>query len=143
MQKTYLPKVNEIEQKWYIVDAKDKILGRLATKIATILRGKNKIIYTPNMDTVDNVIVINAEKISVTGKKMQDKIYHHYSGFHSGYKSASLETMLKKNPEKVIELAVKRMIPSGPLGYKIRTKLKVYAGDKHPHAAQKPITLTV
>ena len=143
MQKTTIPTTEQIDQKWYIVDATDKILGRMAAKIATVIRGKHKKIYTPHMETGDNVIVINAEKVQATGKKMKDKIYAKYTGFHSGYKTASLETMLEKAPAKVIELAVFRMLPSGPLGYKIRTKLKVYAGDKHPHASQKPIALVV
>lgn len=143
MQKTTLPTEAQINQKWYIVDAKDKILGRMAAKIATVLRGKHKAIYTPHMDTGDMVIVINAEKVKTTGKKMTDKMYAKYSGYHSGYSTTSLEKMLDKSPETVIELAVNRMIPNGPLGYKVRTKLRVYAGEEHPHASQKPIPLEI
>jgi large subunit ribosomal protein L13 len=141
--KTYLPKVAEMEHKCYLIDAKDKILGRVAAKAATILRGKHKRTYTPFLDTGDTVIIINAEKIRVTGKKLTDKVYLRYTGFPSGQRSVTLENMLAKRPEKVLELAVTRMLPSGPLAYKQATKLKVYAGEVHPHAAQKPVVLEV
>ena len=140
-QKTYLPKVGEIEKKYYLIDAKDKVLGRIATKAATILRGKHKTIYTPHLDTGDSVIIINADKVRVTGKKAKQKEYQRYSGYHGGQKILTFEELMKKSPERVIRLAVNRMIPKGALGNKVRTKLKVFVGDKHPHQAQKPIVL--
>lgn len=143
MQKSFMAKTNEVEKKYYIIDATDKVLGKLAVKTADVLRGKHKPTYTPHIDTGDYVIVINAEKIKVTGNKMKQKEYQRYSGYHSGQKTVKLSEMLQKAPQNVIKLAVNRMIPSGPLGNKIRTKLKVYAGDKHPHAAQKPIPLEI
>ena len=141
--KTYLPKVSEIEHKCYIIDAKDKILGRVAAKAATILRGKHKRIYTPFLDTGDTVIIINAEKVKVTGKKLTDKVYTRYTGYPSGQRAMTLGVMLEKRPARVMELAVSRMFPSGPLGYKQVAKLKVYAGDQHPHAAQKPVAVEI
>ncbi len=143
MDRTYLAKEEDIKRNWYIVDAKDKILGRLATRVAKILLGKNKAIYTPNIDCGDHVIVINASGIRVTGKKLKDKVYLHYSGYPSGLKKYTLETLLKKKPEKVIYLAVERMLPSNPLGRKMFKKLKVYAKDTHPHKPQNPISLEV
>jgi large subunit ribosomal protein L13 len=143
MQKTYIPKKTELERNWYIIDAKDKILGRLATRIATILRGKHKPYFSPHMDTGDRVIVINASKIKVTGKKLRDKLYRKHSGYPGGFKEISLNTLLEKNPSLVIRLAVKRMLPSGPLGREMLRKLKVYADDKHPHQSQKPKVLEV
>ena len=141
MYKTYLAKKEDIKRQWYLVDAKDKILGRLATKIAVILRGKHKPIFTPSVDTGDGVIVINASKIKVTGRKLKQKVYRRYSGYPGGLTEVPLETMLAKNPATVVKLAVKRMISSGPLGRQIIKKLKVYADDKHPHKAQNPIIL--
>ncbi len=141
--KTYLPKVSEIEHKCYVIDAKDKILGRVAAKAATLLRGKHKRIYTPFLDTGDVVVVINAEKIKVTGKKLTDKIYSRYTGFPSGQREVTLGDMLTKRPIKAMELAVTRMLPSGALAYKQITRLKVYAGDQHPHVAQKPIAVEI
>ena len=141
--KTYLPKVSEIEHKCFLINAKDKTLGRIAAKAATILRGKHKRIYTPFLDTGDTVIIINADKVHVTGKKLTDKVYTRYTGYPSGQRAMTLGVMLKKSPAKALELAVTRMLPSGPLAYKQATKLKVYAGDKHPHAAQKPVALEV
>jgi len=141
--KTFLPKVNDIETKCYLIDAKDKVLGRVAAKAATILRGKHKRIYTPFLDCGDTVVIINASKVRVTGKKLTDKIQDRYTGYPSGYREVVLGDMLAKRPTTVIELAVTRMIPSGALGYKQKGKLRVYAGDKHPHAAQKPIVLDV
>lgn len=141
MNKTYIAKKEDINRQWYLVDAKDKILGRLATKIAVILRGKHKPIFTPHLDTGDGIIVINAAKIKVTGKKMQEKLYRRFSGYPGGLREISLETMLKKNPTNVMKLAVRRMLPGGPLGRKILKKLKVYADDKHPHRPQKPVEL--
>lgn len=139
--KTYVAKKEDIKRQWYIVDAKDKILGRLAAKIAVILRGKHKPIYTPHLDTGDAVIVINASKIRVTGRKLKQKIYRRYSGYPGGLREVSLETLLGKKPTIVITLAVKRMLPSGTLGTEMLKKLKVYADDKHPHKAQNPVIM--
>lgn len=136
--KTYMAKKNEIEQKWYLIDAENKVLGRLASRIAIILRGKNKPEYTPNVDCGDGVIVINAGKIRVTGKKMKDKEYQTYSGYPGGRKSMSLEDMMKKKPAEVIRLAVKRMIADTPLGREMFRKLKVYTGAEHDNRAQNP-----
>ena len=131
-----------IDRKWYVVDATDMTLGRLASEVAKVLRGKNKPIFTPHIDCGDNVIVINAEKIKVTGKKMDQKVYYHHSDYVGGLKEATLREKLEKKPEQVIELAVKGMLPKGPLGRQMYTKLFVYAGADHKHAAQKPETLT-
>ena len=131
-----------IERKWYVVDAEGKTLGRLASEIAKVLRGKNKPTYTPHIDTGDYVVVVNAEKISVTGKKLNQKIYYHHSGYVGGLKETTLKEMLDKHPERVIELAVKGMLPNGPLGRQMYKKLFVYAGPDHKHAAQKPETLS-
>ena len=136
--KTYMPNEAAIERKWYVVDATGLTLGRLASEVAKVLRGKNKPIFTPHADTGDYVIVVNAEKIVVTGKKLSDKIYYSHSDYVGGMKEATLKEMLDKKPEKVVELAVKGMLPKGPLGRKMYTKLFVYAGAEHPHAAQKP-----
>ena len=136
--KTYMPNEAAIERKWYVVDATGLTLGRLASEVAKVLRGKNKAIFTPHADTGDYVIVVNAEKIAVSGKKMSDKIYYSHSDYVGGMKEATLKEMLEKKPEKVVELAVKGMLPKGPLGRKMYTKLFVYAGPEHKHAAQKP-----
>ena len=141
--KTFLPKVSEIEHKCYVIDATDKILGRVAAKAASVLRGKHKRTYTPFLDTGDTVIIINAQKVRVTGKKLTDKVYSRYTGYPSGFREMTLEVMLAKRPIKVLELAVSRMFPRGPLAYKQTMRLKVYAGAEHPHAAQKPIALEV
>ncbi|MCM8763144.1 MAG: 50S ribosomal protein L13 [Candidatus Omnitrophica bacterium] len=143
MGKTFMAKSKEIKRTWYLVDAKDKILGRLATRVAMVLRGKHKPIYTPNIDTGDGVIVINAAKVKVTGRKMEQKLYRRYSGYPGGLKEINLARMLSEKPEQVFKLAVKRMLSSGPLGRKQFRKLKVYASDKHPHLAQRPIPLEV
>lgn len=143
MNRTYVAKKEDIKRNWYIVDAADKILGRLASRIAIILRGKHKPIYTPHLDTGDGVIVINAAKIRVTGRKLQKKLYRRHSGYPGGFREIPLEEMLKTRPTTVIKLAVKKMLPSGPLGRDIIKKLKVYADDKHPHKSQNPITLEV
>lgn len=143
MQKTYMAKPAEVVRKCYLVDAKDQVLGRLAARVATILRGKHKVSYTPHVDGGDVVVVINASKVRVTGKKTTDKIYKKYSGFHSGLKQIAFQDLLAKSPEQVIKLAVNRMIPSGPLGYKVRTRLKVYSGETHPHKAQNPILVSL
>jgi len=142
-QKTYMAKATEVERKCYLIDAKDKILGKVATKAATILRGKHKPTFTPHVDTGDMVVIINAEKIAVTGNKLKQKEYQRYSGYHGGQKIMKLEEMLKRAPTQVLKLAITRMIPSGPLGNKIKTKLKIYVGDKHPHISQKPIPLEI
>ena len=135
---TYMANPAKIERKWYVVDAEGQTLGRLASEIAKVLRGKNKHVFTPHVDTGDYVIVINAEKISVTGKKLDQKIYYNHSDYVGGMKETTLREMMAKKPEKVIELAVKGMLPKGPLGRSMITKLHVYAGAEHPHAAQKP-----
>ena len=136
-------KGNKIERKWYIVDAENKILGRLASKIAVILMGKNKPIWSQHLDTGDFVVVINAEKIKVTGKKLTDKKYRKHSGYPGGLKEESLSSLLEKSPETVITLAVKGMLPHNKLGSQIIKKLKVYKGDKHPHEAQAPLPLKI
>jgi large subunit ribosomal protein L13 len=136
--KTYVPKRAEIEQRWFLVDAEGVTLGRLATQIATILRGKHKPMYTPHLDTGDYVIVINAEKVNVTGKKQEQKRYYRHSGYPGGFRSTSLTDMFAKHPERVIEAAVRGMIPHSNLGRDQFKKLKVFAGTQHPHAAQKP-----
>jgi len=138
-----MAKPEEVKREWYLVDAKGKTLGRLASEIAKILRGKHKPIYTPHVDCGDYVIVINAEKIRVTGKKLDDKIYYHHSGYMGGLKAIPLRRMLEKHPERVIELAVKRMLPKNRLGRAMLKKLKVYAGEEHPHQAQKPKKLEI
>lgn len=140
--KSYMASPSTIERKWYVVDAEGKTLGRLASEIAKVLRGKHKPIYTPHMDTGDYVIVINAEKVKVTGKKLDQKIYYHHSGYVGGMKETTLKKMLADKPERVIELAVKGMLPKGPLGRQMYKKLFVYAGPEHKHEAQKPEVLT-
>ncbi len=141
--KTPLPKVNEIERKWYLIDAKDQVLGRMASQIATRLRGKHKPIYTPHLDTGDFIVVINAEKVKLTGKKLDDKKYHRHTGYLGGLKTVNARTMLEKKPEEVIRLAVKRMLPKNRLGRSQFKKLKVYAGSNHPHRAQMPEPLEI
>ena len=138
MRKTYSAKAEEIERTWYVVDAEGKTLGRLATEVARILRGKHKPIYTPHVDTGDFVIIVNAEKIRVTGKRLDQKMYYRHSGYMGGLKETSLRTMLDKHPERVLQLAVKGMMPKNRLGRKMYKKLKVYAAPDHPHGAQKP-----
>ena len=140
--KTFMANPAKIDRKWYVVDAQGQTLGRLASEIAKVLRGKNKPIFTPHADMGDYVIVINAEKIKVTGKKLDQKVYRHHSGFIGGMKETTLKEKLDKKPEQVVELAVKGMLPKGPLGREMFTKLHVYAGPEHKHAAQKPEVLT-
>ena len=140
--KTFMASQATIDRKWYVVDAANMTLGRLASEVAKVLRGKNKPIFTPHMDTGDYVIVINAEKVKVTGKKLDQKIYYHHSGYVGGLKETTLKEKLAKKPEEVVELAVKGMLPKGPLGRQMYTKLHVYAGPEHKHAAQKPEVLT-
>jgi large subunit ribosomal protein L13 len=136
-------KTEDADRKWYIVDATDQVLGRLATRVARIIRGKHKPIYTPNTDTGDFVIVINAEKVRVTGKRETLKQYIHHSGYPGGLKTREYKVVKAKNPEFVIENAVKGMLPKTRLGKKLSTKLKVYSGDKHPHQAQKPEVINI
>ena len=140
--KSFMASPATIERKWYVVDAAGYTLGRLASEVAKVLRGKNKPVFTPHVDTGDYVVIVNAEKIKVTGKKLDQKIYYHHSEYVGGMKETTLREMLDKKPEKVIEHAVKGMLPKGPLGRQMFTKLHVYAGPEHPHAAQKPEALT-
>ena len=140
--KTFMASPATIDRKWYVVDATDMTLGRLASEVAKVLRGKNKAIFTPHMDCGDYVIVVNASKVKVTGKKLDQKIYYHHSDYVGGMKETTLREMLAKKPEKVVELAVKGMLPKGPLGRQMYTKLHVYAGAEHDNAAQKPEVLT-
>lgn len=140
--KTFMASPEKIERKWYVVDAEGCTLGRLTSEIAKVLRGKNKPEFTPHIDTGDNVIVINAEKIKVTGKKLDQKVYYHHSDYVGGMKETTLREMMAKKPEQVIELAVKGMLPKGPLGRTMIKKLHVYAGAEHAHQAQKPEVLT-
>ena len=140
--KTYMASPATIERKWYVVDATGYTLGRLASEVAKVLRGKNKAFFTPHIDTGDYVIVVNADKIKVTGKKLDQKIYYRHSEYVGGMKETTLREMMAKKPEKVVELAVKGMLPKGPLGRQMYTKLHVYAGPEHNHQAQKPEVLT-
>lgn len=141
MGTTYSLKAEDIKNNWYLIDAKDKTLGRLATKIAFYLRGKHKPDFTPHMDNGDFIVVINAEKIKVTGNKLKDKKYFQHSGYIGGMKTTSLGDMLNKHPERVLEFAVRGMVKKGPLGRDTLHKLKVYAGSEHPHISQQPIKL--
>jgi len=138
--KTYIAPDEEIRtsRKWYVIDAENQILGRMASKIAYILKGKNKPFYAPHQDTGDFVIVVNAEKVKVTGNKLKDKLYYSYTGYPSGQRAIPLNMMLQKHPERVVEMAVKRMLPKNVLGRQMFKKLKVYAGPNHPHSAQQP-----
>lgn len=140
--KTFMASPSTIERKWYVVDASQYTLGRLSAQVASVLRGKNKAIFTPHIDTGDYVIVINADKVKVTGKKLDQKIYYNHSDYPGGMRETTLREMMAKKPEKVVELAVKGMLPKGPLGRSMITKLHVYTGAEHPHAAQKPEVLT-
>lgn len=136
--KTYVTKPAEVERNWYVVDAEGQTLGRLATKVATILRGKHKPSYSPSVDTGDYVIVVNAEKIQVTGRRMDQKVYYHHSGYMGGLTEITLRQQLERYPERVLESAVRGMLPKNKLGRKMVRKLKVYAGPDHPHQAQQP-----
>lgn len=141
--KTYLPKKEEVERKWYVIDATDKPLGRLASKIASILRGKHKVYFSPSVDTGDFVIVINADKVKVTGKKYTQKLYYHHTMYPGGLRVKSFRELMEENPTRVIEYAVRGMLPHNSLGEKQFKKLKVYAGSEHPHSAQKPEPLEI
>lgn len=143
MFKTYVPPVNDLDRKWYVVDAADQRLGRLATEVAKVLRGKNKPTYTPHMDTGDFVVVVNAEKVVVTGNKANMKLYRRHSGRPGGMKSETFNELQARIPERIVEKAVKGMLPKNALGRKLFTKLKVYAGPEHPHQAQQPQVLTI
>ena len=139
---TYMANPDKIERKWYVVDATGYTLGRLAANVAAVLRGKNKPTFTPSLDTGDYVIIVNADKVKVTGKKLDQKIYFNHSDYVGGMKETTLRELMAKKPERAVELAVKGMLPKGPLGRTMYTKLHVYAGPEHDHAAQKPETLT-
>ena len=141
--KTFIAKSETVQRDWYLVDASGKTLGRLAAELAHRLRGKHKPVYTPHVDTGDYLVVVNAEKIAVTGKKLQDKMYHRFTGYIGNLKSETLAQALERHPERVLEIAVKGMLPKGPLGRAMYRKLKVYAGAEHPHAAQQPQVLDI
>jgi len=141
--KTFSAKGHEVKRDWLVVDASDKVLGRLATEIARRLRGKHKAEYTPHVDTGDYIIVTNAEKVTVTGRKFKNKMYYHHTGFPGGIKSVNFEKLQERNPVKIIELAVKGMLPKNPLGREMYRKLKIYVGSDHPHAAQQPKQLEI
>ncbi|MCP5091584.1 MAG: 50S ribosomal protein L13 [Gammaproteobacteria bacterium] len=143
MMKTFSAKPEEVRRDWYVVDATGKTLGRLSTEIARRLRGKHKPEYTPHVDTGDYIVVVNAGKVRVTGNKLKDKMYHHHTGYIGNLKSISLEKMLAEAPERALQLAVKGMLPRGPLGRKMLSKLRVFAGPEHNHVAQQPIPLEV
>jgi large subunit ribosomal protein L13 len=143
MSKTFMAKNEHIERKCYVIDAADKILGKVAAKAATILRGKHKPTYTPHIDTGDMVVIINSEKIRVSGKKTTNKMYDKYSGFHSGRKVIAFDKLQQKAPNKIVEIAVRGMIPSGPLGNKVYTKLRVYKHQDHPHQSQNPVLIEI
>lgn len=141
--KTTLPAVQDIKRRWVLVDAEGQVLGRLASRIAPLLRGKHRVIYTPHLDTGDFVVVINAEKIHLTGQKRTQKVYRTYSGYPSGLKQRTVEEMLRQDPTRVVRQAVKGMLPDGPLGRRLLGKLKVYAGTQHPHQSQQPQPLVL
>ena len=141
MRSTFMANNQNVERKWYVVDATDLILGRMAVNIATVLRGKHKPTFTPHVDCGDYVIVVNAEKVALTGKKFENKKYYHHSGYSSGLKVRTAEEMLTNQPQKIVELAVKGMLPKGPLGDDMYRRLYVYVGNEHPHQAQKPEAL--
>ena len=140
---TVMPKEDEIERKWFVVDAEGKVLGRLASRVAHVLRGKHKPTFAPNLDVGDHVVVINAEKIHLSGRKLTDKMYRWHSGYIGGLREVSAERMIKSHPERVVEWAIQGMLPKGRLGRAMAKKLKVYKGSDHPHAAQKPEALAI
>ncbi|MDL2258245.1 50S ribosomal protein L13 [Eubacteriales bacterium OttesenSCG-928-K08] len=141
--KTYMAKGETLQRNWYVVDAEGMILGRMSSQVAAILRGKHKPIYTPHVDTGDHVIIINADKIVLTGKKLDQKKYYHHTGYPGGLRETSYRDLMNKKPEFVVYESIRRMMPKGPLGRKMLTKLRVYAGPEHQHTAQKPETLTL
>jgi large subunit ribosomal protein L13 len=136
--KTYSQKASEVQRDWYVIDAENQVLGRLATQIATLLRGKHKPTYTPSMDGGDFVVVVNAEKIRITGRKAEQKLYHRHTGYPGGLRTTTYRTMLQRHPDRILRLAVKGMLPKGRLGRRQLLKLRIYAGPTHPHAAQQP-----
>jgi large subunit ribosomal protein L13 len=138
MMKTYSQKASEVQRDWYVIDAENQVLGRLATQIATLLRGKHKPTYTPSMDGGDFVVVVNAEKIRITGRKAEQKLYHRHTGYPGGLRTTTYRTMLQRHPDRILRLAVKGMLPKGRLGRRQLLKLRIYAGPTHPHAAQQP-----
>jgi len=140
---TVMVKESEVDRKWFLVDAQDQVLGRVATRVATILRGKHKVAFAPHLDVGDHVVVINAEKVHLTGRKMTDKVYRWHTGYIGGLREVTAERMLKSHPERVVEWAVQGMLPKGRLGRAMFKKLKVYRGAEHPHAAQKPEPLSI
>jgi len=141
--KTFQAKKEEVEHKWYLVNAEGKVLGRLSTELVKILKGKNKPTYTPHMDTGDFVVVVNAGKVTLTGKKMKDKIYYHHTGYPGGIKEMNAEKLLAKKPTEMIRMAVRGMLPKNSLGRQMLRKLKIYAGPSHPHEAQRPVPLEI
>lgn len=141
--KTFIAKENQVDKKWHLVDAQGKTLGRMASRIATILQGKHRPIYTPHVDTGDYVVVINARKVRLTGKKLEEKSYQRFSGYPGGLKIIPLKEMLERHPDRVVRLAVRRMLPKTKLGERMLEKLKIYDGTEHPHTAQKPIELAI
>lgn len=141
--KTFSAKPHEVKRDWFVIDASNKVLGRLATEVARRLRGKHKAEYTPHVDTGDYIVITNADKVIVTGRKYKEKIYYHHSGFPGGIKSISFDKLQKKDPTRIIERAVKGMLPKNPLGREMYRKMKVYAGSEHPHAAQQPQVLEI
>jgi len=140
--KTFLPKVKDLDRRWYLVDASDQVLGRLSTEIATVLMGKGKPTYTDFLDTGDFVVVVNAEKVKLTGKKWDDKVYYSHSGYPGGLKEVSARKMLEKHPERIVQFAVKGMLPKNKLGKRMLKRLRVFTGEEHPHSAQQPEALT-
>ena len=140
--RTYLANAENIDRKWHVIDAEGKTLGRLATRVATLLRGKHKPTFTPHVDTGDHVVIINAEKIRMTGQKFKTKVYYHHTGFPGGIKSTTAEHLHKKDPTALVTKAIKGMLPKNPLGKKMAKKLRVYAGTNHPHVAQQPEPMT-
>ncbi len=143
MQRTYVPKIDDITRAWYVVDAADLPLGRLASEVAKVLRGKHKPSFTPHLDVGDHVIVVNADKVRVTSKKSEEKIYYRHSGYPGGIKAESFEALIARRPEAVVERAIKGMLPKNRLGRAVYRKLHVYAGSEHPHASQKPESLAI
>jgi large subunit ribosomal protein L13 len=141
--RTFSPKPSDVQRQWHVIDATDVVLGRLATQAATLLRGKHKPIYAPHVDTGDFVIIVNAEKVALTGAKREDKVEYRHSGFPGGIRATSYDVLLAKNPRRVVEKAVKGMLPHNTLGRQLLSKLKVYAGPEHPHQAQKPVPYTI
>lgn len=141
--KTFIAKENQVDKKWHLVDAQGKTLGRMASRIATILQGKHRPIYTPHVDTGDYVVVINARKVRLTGKKLEEKSYQRFSGYPGGLKIIPLKEMLEKHPDRVVRLAVRRMLPKTKLGERMLEKLKIYDGTEHPHTAQRPVELAI